>query len=260
MELIQHDYIQVDINAIKPYENNARLHSSIQINQIMQSIKEFGFTNPLIIDTEYNLIAGHGRLEALKQLNKIDFKDKPILQVPCIQVKDLSDTQKRALCLADNQIALNSTWDNEKLQDELEKLINENFNFDCLGFDDSVFDGFGINTDGIKISQSILYEPRDFKPEIKELMDLQEYNKKIAYIESLQLDNDFKEFLKLSATRFIFFQFDKIADYFANSNKDIQEAMKELILVILDYNECIEKNLLNLDQAIRGFVNEKYIN
>ena len=145
MELIQHDYIQVDINAIKPYENNARLHSSIQINQIMQSIKEFGFTNPLIIDTEYNLIAGHGRLEALKQLNKIDFKDNPILQVPCIQVKDLSDTQKRALCLADNQIALNSTWDNEKLQDELEKLINENFNFDCLVFDDSVFDDLNID-------------------------------------------------------------------------------------------------------------------
>ena len=145
MKLIQHDYIQVDINAIKPYENNARLHSSIQINQIMQSIKEFGFTNPLIIDTEYNLIAGHGRLEALKQLNKIDFKDKPILQVPCIQVKDLSDTQKRALCLADNQIALNSTWDNEKLQDELEKLANENFNFDCLGFDDSVFNDLNID-------------------------------------------------------------------------------------------------------------------
>lgn len=142
MKLIQHDYIQIDINTIKPYENNARLHSSIQINQIMQSIKEFGFTNPLIIDIEYNLIAGHGRLEALKQLNKIDFKDKPILQVPCIQVKDLSDTQKRALCLADNQIALNSTWDNEKLQDELEKLANENFNFDCIGFYDSVFDGF----------------------------------------------------------------------------------------------------------------------
>lgn len=145
MELIQHDYIQVDINAIKPYENNARLHSSIQINQIMQSIKEFGFTNPLIIDTEYNLIAGHGRLEALKQLNKIDFKDKPILNVSCIQVKDLSDTQKRALCLADNQIALNSTWDNEKLQDELEKLANENFNFDCIGFDDSVFNDLNID-------------------------------------------------------------------------------------------------------------------
>lgn len=145
MELIQHDYIQVDINAIKPYENNARLHSSIQINQIMQSIKEFGFTNPLIIDTEYNLIAGHGRLEALKQLNKIDFKDKPILNVSCIQVKDLSDTQKRALCLVDNQIALNSTWDNEKLQDELEKLANENFNFDCIGFDDSVFNDLNID-------------------------------------------------------------------------------------------------------------------
>lgn len=140
-----HEYVMVEIDKIKPSDNNARLHSSIQINQIMQSIKEFGFTNPLIIDTEYNLIAGHGRLEALKQLNKIDFKDKPILNVSCIQVKDLSDTQKRALCLADNQIALNSTWDNEKLQDELEKLTNENFNFDCLGFDDSVFDDLNID-------------------------------------------------------------------------------------------------------------------
>lgn len=111
-----HEYVIVEIDKIKPSDNNARVHSSKQVKQIMGSMKEFGFTNPLIIDTEYNLIAGHGRLEALKQLNKIDFKDKPILQVPCIQVKDLSDTQKRALCLADNQIALNSTWDNEKLQ------------------------------------------------------------------------------------------------------------------------------------------------
>ena len=154
-----HEYVMVEIDKIKPYENNARLHSSIQIDQIMQSIKEFGFTNPLIIDTEYNLIAGHGRLEALKQLNKIDFKDNPILNVPCIQVKDLSDTQKRALCLADNQIALNSTWDNEKLQDELETLINENFNFDCIGFDDSVFDDFiddeELNVDNMTKSKEI---------------------------------------------------------------------------------------------------------
>ena len=137
--------VLINIDKIKPSDNNARVHSSKQVKQIMESIKEFGFTNPLIIDTEYNLIAGHGRLEALKQLNKIDFKDNPILQVPCIQVKDLSDTQKRALCLADNQIALNSTWDNEKLQDELEKLINENFNFDCIGFDDSVFNDLNID-------------------------------------------------------------------------------------------------------------------
>lgn len=140
-----HEYVMVEIDKIKPSDNNARVHSSKQVKQIMESMKEFGFTNPLLVDEDYKLIAGHGRLEALKQLNKIDFKDKPILQVPCIQVKDLSDTQKIALCLADNQIALNSTWDNEKLQDELEKLINENFNFDCLGFDDSVFDDLNID-------------------------------------------------------------------------------------------------------------------
>lgn len=140
-----HEYVMVEIDKIKPSDNNARVHSSKQVKQIMESMKEFGFTNPLLVDEDYKLIAGHGRLEALKQLNKIDFKDNPILNVPCIQVKDLSDTQKRALCLADNQIALNSTWDNEKLQDELEKLANENFNFDCIGFDDSVFNDLNID-------------------------------------------------------------------------------------------------------------------
>lgn len=194
MKLIQHDYIQVDINAIKPYENNARLHSSIQINQIMQSIKEFGFTNPLIIDTEYNLIAGHGRLEALKQLNKIDFKDNPILQVPCIQVKDLSDTQKRALCLADNQIALNSTWDNEKLQDELEKLINENFNFDCLGFDNSVFDGFiddeELNVDDMTTSKEINLDDMGDLVEMTFKLSLTDFRELNSVLLSINNDRD----------------------------------------------------------------------
>lgn len=68
---------QIELAKIKPYERNARTHSSIQIKQIMNSILEFGFTNPLLIDSDFNLIAGHGRLEALKELNNVDFKDDP---------------------------------------------------------------------------------------------------------------------------------------------------------------------------------------
>ena len=110
---------------------------SKQIEQIVKSIKEFGFTNPLLIDNDCNLIAGHGRLEAIQWLNNFDYKDKPITQLPVVIVSDLSDTQRRALVIADNKIALNAGWDLDILKDELETLDNENYDMDLLGFSDS---------------------------------------------------------------------------------------------------------------------------
>lgn len=132
-----HEQRFININDIKPYANNARTHSTQQIEQIVKSIKEFGFTNPLLIDNDCNLIAGHGRLEAVKQLNKIDYKDNPITELPCIIVTGLSDTQRRALVIADNKIALNAGWDLDILKDELELLENENYDMNLLGFSDS---------------------------------------------------------------------------------------------------------------------------
>ena len=127
----------IDISKIKPYKNNARMHTIKQVEQIKASIKEFGFTNPLLIDSDYNLIAGHGRLEAIQQLNNFDYKDNPITQAPAVIVSDLSDTQRRALVIADNKIALNAGWDLDILKDELETLDNENYDMDLLGFSDS---------------------------------------------------------------------------------------------------------------------------
>lgn len=124
----------INISDLKPYERNARTHSSEQISQIMASIKEFGFTNPLLIDGDFNLIAGHGRLEAIKGLNRVDFKDKPILQVPCVICEGLSEVQKRALILADNKIALNAGWDEELLASELSELDELGFDLDLTGF------------------------------------------------------------------------------------------------------------------------------
>lgn len=114
---------------------NARTHSTEQVKQIMDAIKEWGFTNPLLIDEQGNLIAGHGRLEAIKQLNKVDFKDEPILELPAIVVKGLSDSQKKALIIADNQIALNAGWDYEVLALELKELESVNYDLDLLAFD-----------------------------------------------------------------------------------------------------------------------------
>ena len=124
----------INISDLKPYERNARTHSSEQISQIMASIKEFGFTNPLLIDSDFNLIAGHGRLEAIKGLNRVDFKDKPILQVPCVICEGLSEVQKRALILADNKIALNAGWVEELLASELSELDELGFDLDLTGF------------------------------------------------------------------------------------------------------------------------------
>ena len=132
-----HEQRFINISDIKPYANNARTHSTQQIEQIVKSIKEFGFTNPLLIDNDCNLIAGHGRLEAIRWLNNFDYKDKPITQLPAVIVSDLSDTQRRALVIADNKIALNAGWDLDILKDELETLDNENYDMDLLGFSDS---------------------------------------------------------------------------------------------------------------------------
>jgi len=98
----------IDINKIIPYEDNPRVHSDIQIEQISKSIKEFGFTVPILIDENKNVIAGHGRLEASKSLQ--------LKEVPTITISNLTDQQKKAYIIADNQLTLNSNW-NEDLLD-----------------------------------------------------------------------------------------------------------------------------------------------
>lgn len=130
-----YQYTKININKIKPYEKNARIHNSEQIKQIMEAIKAFGFTNPLLIDDENNLIAGHGRLEAVKQLNSIDFKDNPLKELPAIIITGLSEADKKALIIADNKIAENASWDFNLLSEELKELEYINYDLDLLGFD-----------------------------------------------------------------------------------------------------------------------------
>ena len=130
-----YQYTKINIDEIKPYERNARIHSSKQIKQIMEAIKAFGFTNPLLIDDENNLIAGHGRLEAVKQLNIIDFKENPIKELPAIVISGLSEADKKALIIADNKIAENASWDYDLLQAEFQELEAINYDLDLMGFD-----------------------------------------------------------------------------------------------------------------------------
>jgi len=109
-----------------PYVNNSRKHSDEQVAQISASIKEFGWTNPILIDGTNSIIAGHGRLMAARK-PKMD-------EVPTIEISHLTDTQRKALVIADNKLALNADWDNTLLTIELDDLLKDGFALDILGF------------------------------------------------------------------------------------------------------------------------------
>jgi len=118
---------QIKVEDLIPYINNSRTHSDQQVAQIAASIKEFGWTNPILVDGNKGIIAGHGRLQAARKLK--------MAEVPVIELKDLTETQKKAYIIADNRLALNAGWDNEMLTIELNDLLADGFALDILGFD-----------------------------------------------------------------------------------------------------------------------------
>lgn len=115
------------VESLIPYANNSRTHDDDQIEKLKNSITEFGFTNPILIDADGVLIAGHGRLMAANSLG--------LKEVPCIELGHLNESQRRAYVIADNRIALDSGWDQDALAKELEFLEGNEFNLDLLGFD-----------------------------------------------------------------------------------------------------------------------------
>jgi len=116
------------LERLVPYEHNARTHSTAQIEQIAHSIRVFGFTNPILVDSQAGILAGHARLCAARVLQ--------LEKVPVIVLDHLTDIQKRAYILADNQLALSAGWDDTKLAQELARLEGEGFDLDIIGFDD----------------------------------------------------------------------------------------------------------------------------
>ena len=118
---------QWPIERLIPYARNARTHSAEQVAQVAASMREFGFTNPILIDGDSGVIAGHARLQAARKLG--------LTEVPVIVLDHLTATQKRAYILVDNRLALNAGWDDELLAAEMATLREDEFDLDLLGFD-----------------------------------------------------------------------------------------------------------------------------
>lgn len=132
----------VDINKLIPYVNNARTHNAQQIMKLRSSLREFGFINPVIIDRDYNVIAGHGRIMAAKE--------EHISEVPCVFVDYLTEAQKKAYILADNRMAMDAGWDEELLKIELESLQADDFDLGLTGFDEKELAAFFDTADNAK--------------------------------------------------------------------------------------------------------------
>jgi len=126
---LQVEYRSLDV--LTPFARNARTHTSAQIDQLASSLREFGFTNPILIDENNTIIAGHGRVLAAHKLK--------LERVPTISLQHLTETQRKAYSIADNQHALNSTWDYGILSEELEELTGFSFDLSALGFDDAKY-------------------------------------------------------------------------------------------------------------------------
>lgn len=119
----------VAVSKLVSYVNNARTHSAEQIMKLRSSLREFGFINPVIIDSDYNVIAGHGRIMAAKE--------EGLKEVPCVLVDYLTETQKKAYILADNRMAMDAGWDEELLRIEIESLQGDGFDIGFTGFDEN---------------------------------------------------------------------------------------------------------------------------
>ena len=152
---------EIDIEKLIPYARNSRIHSDDQVAQIAASIKEFGWTNPILVDGEAGIIAGHGRLAAARKLG--------LKKIPVIELSHLTPTQKKALIIADNKLALNAGWDSDMLALEFEELNIEGFDLDLLGFDET------------EINK--LNENENYDDEIKEVKD--DGNRNLLLIETI---------------------------------------------------------------------------
>lgn len=130
------------VGRLQPYERNARTHDAAQVTKIAASITEFGFTNPILVDSTDGIIAGHGRLMAAKDLG--------LAEVPVIVLDYLTDAQRRAYILADNRLALDAGWDNDMLAAELAELQGEGYDLGLTGFSDGDLDGLLNGDDGWK--------------------------------------------------------------------------------------------------------------
>lgn len=241
------EIIMKKVGELVPYENNPRIND-ISVDAVANSIEQFGFKVPMVVDNNNVVITGHTRLKAAIKLG--------IEEVPCIIADDLDEEQVKAFRIADNSVGADSQWDMSKLKKELDGIKN--------------FDMGDFKIDFDKLSQELLeptktekkyttkvdipqYEIQGENPKHSELYDLTRYNQLVAEINATEgLDEDEKQFLLYAASRHIVFNYQNIAEHYAHMEKDVQELMENSALVYIDFDDAIKNGYTKLQSAIEA--------
>ena len=237
------EIVEISPEDLHVNERNSRTHSDEQIDQICASITEFGFTNPILINPDNRIIAGHGRHMAALRLKWDD--------VPCIVLEGLTEAQERAYVIADNKIALNSSWDEVLLKQELKEL-KADFDWETLGFEFTELDEvFKEQQHSEKYSVKVeapIYEPtEELPPDPRSCVDTSKTNQLIADIlHNADLSEDIKDLLVLAAHRHAVFDYSKIAELYAHCEPKVQDLMEASALIIIDYDRAIEDGFVQM--------------
>lgn len=244
------EIIKLKISELKPYKNNAKIHTKEQIEQIKSSIEQFGMNDPIAVWGEENVIVeGHGRLEALKELNYDE--------VECIRLDHLTDEERKAYTLAHNKLTMNTDFDFDLLHVELDDI--ETIDMEQFGFFNDVAEEIekeldAVYTTKIKIPQ---YEITGEEPLIKDLVDDFKVNELVDEIKNSNVSEEQKEFLLKAVTRLYTFNYSNIAEYYAHQDKEMQGLMEKLALVIIDIKDAIANGYCQLSGTLEEMMNNE---
>lgn len=242
------EYVYTD--QLIPYENNAKLHKA-NVTLIANSIKQFGFRQPILVDKNNVIIAGHGRLLAAKQLK--------LREVPIIVAYDLTETQVRALRLADNKVS-EGAYNDELLQQELDDLLTSDYDmadFGFMDFEEEAEDEEEKYTMKVDIPQ---YQMKGEQPEIEDLVNREKAVTLVNRIREADVPDDIAIFLKLAAQRHLVFDYAKIAEYYAHATPEVQELFEDSALVIIDFEDAIKNGYTTLDSQLGALLEVDSIN
>lgn len=245
--------IERKISELKPYENNPRKNDEA-VPLVANSIKEFGFRVPIIIDSDDVIVAGHTRLKAAISLG--------MSTVPCIVVDDLTQEQIKAFRLADNKVSEFAAWDSLKLPTELKDLQidMEQFGFTSA---DMLEDAYNIVDDDTYSNSTSIpqYEITGECPPLQALVDEDKYQELVRKIrETKDIDEGVRQFLLKAATRHLAFNYKNIAEFYANASAEVQELMEDSALVIIDIEDAMRNGFVMLNGDIEALTVAKLNN
>ncbi len=233
-----------DPDDLEPYEKNPRKNLKA-VKRVADSIREFGFNQPIVVDAEDIIVVGHTRWKASKELG---LTEVPVLRMP----EGISDEKVRAYRIADNKLNELATWDEDLLQEELLDLRELTGDIELTGFKSDELDDM-LKTSDDFYTQKVdtpIYEIKGERPECHQLYDNDRAQQLVADIERSNVPEDIAVFLRLAAHRHTAFDYGRIAEFYAHADPDVQRLMEDSALVVIDFDRAVELGYTSLRDEI----------